>query len=130
MNKISILILGCLLSACAQTRGYVPTIDTRSSDPKATANLNRDLQECEALASHASGNTAAESAIGAGVGGAIGAATGAVMGAIAGNAGMGAAMGAAAGGLGGATKQGLESDSNYKRLFSNCMRKRGHSVLQ
>lgn len=134
MNKLlaSTLVLSCLLlAACAQTRGYTPAVDTRASNPSATANLDRDTQECQALAQQAAGNTAAESAIGAGVGGAIGAATGAVVGAVADTDVATAAMiGGAAGGVGGAIKQGYESDSKYKKSFNNCMSSRGHRVVE
>jgi uncharacterized protein YcfJ len=133
MNKLltpTLVLSSLFLVACAQTRDYTPTIDTRASNPSATANYDRDMQECQALAKNASGNTAAETAIGAGVGGAIGAATGAIVGAVAGgNVATGAMIGGAAGGVGGAAKQGFESDSKYKSSFKDCMSRRGHTVI-
>ncbi len=133
MNKLltsSVVLSSLLLAACAQTRDYTPAIDTRTSNPAATANLDRDTQECKDLAAQASGNTAAETAIGAGVGGAIGAATGAIVGAVSGSdVGKAAMIGGAAGGVGGAAKQGFESDSKYKKSFRECMRGRGHNVI-
>ena len=120
-----------LLVACAQTRGYSPAVDPRASKPSASPNYDRDVQECGELAKQSAGNTAAETAIGAGVGGAIGAATGAVVGAVADTDVANAAMiGGAAGGVGGAIKQGYESDSNYRKAYNNCMRGRGHSVVE
>jgi outer membrane lipoprotein SlyB len=118
---------GLLLSACATQTGWTPTVDSYN-DPNAHR-INQDMTECQQLASHASGGTAKESAIGAGVGGLIGAAGGAALGAIAGSPGTGAAIGAAAGGIGGGAKQGFESESGYKRAYSNCMRNRGHRVV-
>lgn len=133
MNKLlapTLIISSLLLAACAQTRGYTPAIDARTSTPSANANYDRDAQECQALAEQSSGNTATESAIGAGVGGAIGAATGAVVGAVAGtDVGNAAMIGGAAGGVGGAIKQGYESNSQYKKAFNSCMSSRGHRVV-
>lgn len=88
-----------------------------------------DTVECKDLAAHASGGTVKESAIGAGVGGLIGAAGGAAIGAITGSPATGAMLGAAAGGLGGATKQGMDAESQYKRAYINCMRNRGHNIV-
>jgi hypothetical protein len=134
MNKLlapTLVLSSLLLVACAQTRGYTPSIDTRASNPNATANIDRDLQECQALAEQAAGNTATETAIGTGVGGAIGAATGAIVGAVAGGNVTNAAMiGGAAGGIGGAAKQGFESNSKYQQAYKNCMSSRGHTVIQ
>lgn len=134
MNKLlapTLVLSSLLLAACAQTRGYTPAVDTRASTPTANANLDRDTQECEALARQAAGNTATESAIGAGVGGAIGAATGAVVGAVANTDVANAAMiGGAAGGVGGAIAKGYDSNSQYKKAFSNCMSSRGHRVVE
>lgn len=121
-------MLGSLmLAGCASQTGWTPTVDTYN-DANA-ANLNQDMAECQQLASQASGGTAKETAIGAGVGGLIGAAGGAALGAIIGNPGTGAAIGAAAGGIGGASQQGMQSESHYKSAYSNCLRGRGHKVI-
>lgn len=126
--KISVITGSCLLlTACAQMTSYQPTVDPYG-DQNAWR-LNQDMAECQQLASHASGGTAKETAIGAGVGGLIGAAGGAALGAIIGNPGTGAAIGAAAGGIGGAAKQGLQSDDQYKRAYNSCLRQRGHRVI-
>jgi uncharacterized protein YcfJ len=130
MKKLttSIVFIGSvLISGCYSQGGWTPTVDSYN-DPNA-ARISQDMAECKDLASHASGGTAKETAIGAGVGGLIGAAGGAALGAIAGSPGTGAAIGAAAGGIGGGAKQGLEAESEYKRAYSNCMRNRGHRVV-
>lgn len=116
-----------LLPSCAQMTSYQPTVDPYG-DPNAYR-LNQDMQECQQLASHASGGTAKETAIGAGVGGLIGAGGGAALGAIMGNPGTGAAIGAAVGGIGGAAKQGIQSDDRYKNAYNNCLRQRGHKLV-
>jgi hypothetical protein len=130
MNKLStgIILLGsALISGCYSQGGWTPTVDSYN-DPNAYR-INQDMAECKDLASHASGGTAKETAIGAGVGGLIGAAGGAALGAIAGNAGTGAAIGAAAGGIGGGAKQGFEAEGTFKRAYSSCMRNRGHHIV-
>jgi outer membrane lipoprotein SlyB len=63
------------------------------------------------------------------IGGALGAAAGAAIGAAAGDPGKGAAIGAAAGGFGGAVINNFEASQEYKAVFRNCMRNRGHEVL-
>jgi hypothetical protein len=130
MNKLStsiVLLSSALISGCYSQGGWTPTVDAYN-DPNAYR-INQDMAECKDLASHASGGTAKETAIGTGVGALIGAAGGAALGAIAGNAGTGAAIGAAAGGIGGGAKQGFESEGEFKRAYSNCMRNRGHHIV-
>ena len=133
MNKLlasTLIVSSLLLGACAQTRGYTPAVDTRTSASRTNANLDRDTQECQALAEQAAGNTATESAIGAGVGGAVGAATGAVVGAVTNtDAGNDALIGGAIGGIGGAVAKGYQSNSQYKSAFNDCMSNRGHRVV-
>lgn len=125
-NKLVTLVLAVTLSGCATYSGWQPTVDTYN-DPNAM-NLQQDMQECKALA-HQAGSTASESAKGALAGGLIGGAAGAALGAIAGNAGTGAALGAAAGGIGGAAQSGVSGDEQYKRAYMNCLRNRGHKVV-
>jgi len=117
-------------AGCAEYGGYRPTVDTYN-DPNAQ-NVSRDEADCRGLARQASGGTAAQAATGGLVGGLIGAASGAAIGAAAGggNAGRGAAIGGAAGGLGAGTYKGVEADANYKSAFRNCMRNRGHNVIE
>lgn len=116
-----------LLSACASQTGWTPTVDPYND--RNAYRINQDMAECKQLAGQASGGSVKETATGAAVGGLIGAAGGAALGAIVGNPGTGAAIGAAAGGIGGGAKQGLQSDDQYKRAFNNCMRQRGHNIV-
>ena len=125
MKKV--LLLGVVLFAtgCAQTTGYRPVVDTYGD--QRYQYINQDAEQCQQLAS--------ESSVGKGVategltGAFIGGATGAALGAIVGNPATGAAIGGTVGGLGGATKGGVEADQTYKRIYRNCMRNRGHRVL-
>lgn len=130
MKKLTIgfvFVGSALISGCYSQGGWTPTVDSYN-DPNAYR-INQDMAECKDLASHASGGTAKETAIGAGVGGLIGAAGGAALGAIAGSPGTGAAIGAAVGGIGGGAKQGFEGEANYKRAYTNCMRNRRHNIV-
>jgi hypothetical protein len=130
MKKLStsFIVAGSLmLSACASQTGWTPTVDTYND--RNVGRISQDMAECKDLASQASGGTLKESAIGAGVGGLIGAAGGAAVGAITGSPGTGAALGAAVGGIGGGAKQGLDAEGQYKRAYSNCMRNRGHNIV-
>lgn len=126
-NFVLIATAALLLPACATQTGWTPTVDTYND--RNTYRLNQDMHDCRQLAEHASGGTAKETAIGAGVGGLIGAAGGAALGAIFGNPGTGAAIGAAAGGIGGASKQGLQSEDRFKSAYNSCLRQRGHTVI-
>ena len=125
-NLATLIAAGLLTTGCAATTGWTPTVDTYN-DPNAYR-LNQDMQECEQLASQAA-SSVKETATGAVAGGLIGAAGGAALGALTGNAGKGAAIGAAAGGIGGAATQGIRSDDQYKSAYRNCMRQRGHNVI-
>lgn len=129
VTGVSINLIFVLLTGCASVTGWTPTVDTYND--KNAYRLNQDMQDCQQLASQASGGGAGakEAAIGAGVGGLIGAAGGAALGAVVGSPGTGAAIGAAAGGIGGASKQGMESNDLYKRAYRNCLRQRGHNVV-
>lgn len=116
-----------LLSACASQTGWTPTVDPYG-DPNAYR-LNQDMAECQQLAHQASGGTTRETAKGVGVGALLGGAAGAAIGAVVGDPGAGAAIGAAAGGIGGGTRMGMQSDYQYKRAYINCMRNRGHNIV-
>lgn len=127
-SNFPIFLAGCILvSGCASQTGWSPTVDGYN-DPNAYR-MNEDMQQCQQLATQASGGSIKETATGAAVGGLIGAAGGAALGAIIGDPGKGAAIGAAAGGIGGAAKQGLQSDEQYKNAYRSCMRQRGHTVI-
>ena len=127
IKLLSVFGASLLLSACASQTNWSPTVDPYG-DPNAYR-LNQDMAECQALAARASGNVYTETAKGAAVGGLVGAATGAALGAISGDPGKGAAYGATIGGIGGASKQGFQSDDQYRRAYINCMRHRGHYVI-
>jgi uncharacterized protein YcfJ len=119
--------IALLFVGCASRGGYRPVVDTH--DSPVAQNLTRDEAECRELAEQASRGTEKEAAKGALTGGAIGAATGAVIGAAAGSPGTGAAIGAAAGGAGGGLLKGLGAEKRFKEAFKQCMRNRGHKVL-
>lgn len=125
-SRIIIFASGTLLSACASQTGWTPTVDPYND--RNAYRINQDMAECRQLASSAA-SSVKETATGAAVGGLIGAAGGAALGAITGSPGTGAAIGAAAGGIGGGAKQGIQSDDQYKRAFNNCMRQRGHNIV-
>lgn len=130
MKKLttSITIIGSiLLTACASQTGWTPTVDPYND--RNAQRIPQDQAECRQLASQASGGTATQTAVGAGTGALVGAAGGAIAGAFLGNPGMGAAVGAAAGGFGGGTTQGFSTEEAFKRSFNNCMRNRGHNVV-
>ncbi|QPK62768.1 hypothetical protein IVG45_18330 [Methylomonas sp. LL1] len=126
LNLATLMSAGLLMTGCAATTGWTPTVDTYN-DPNAYR-LNQDMRDCEQLASQAA-SSVKETATGAVVGGLIGAAGGAAIGAIAGSPGTGAAIGGAAGGIGGAATQGIRSDDQYKNAYRSCMRQRGHTVV-
>ena len=128
MKSLRILAIAGLLavSGCATYGGWQPVVDT-SRDPNA-ANVSRDTEECRALAQQA-GSPGTEAAKGLAVGGLLGAATGAAIGAAVGNPGTGAAIGATAGGMGGGAYTGISGDDQFKRAYINCMRGRGHNVI-
>ena len=96
-----------------------PTIDTYGTSRAQL--VTRDEAECRNLAMQLSGSTTGEAARGAVGGGLLGAA--------AGNAGCGAAIGAAAGGVGGGAMRDGQSNEAFQRVFRQCMRNRGHTVL-
>lgn len=115
-----------LMSGCATYSGWQPVVDSRN-DPNA-AMIPQDTEECKMLAQQA-GSVGTETAKGVAAGGLLGAAAGAAIGAVAGNPGAGAAIGAAAGGIGGGAQTGVSGDLDFKRAYINCMRNRGHNVI-
>ena len=128
-NKTNLIVLisGLMLSACAAQSGWTPAIDTYGD--KNAANIQQDKIECDELAKDSSSDTGEEVGKGALIGGALGAAAGATIGAVAGNAGKGAAIGAALGGIGGGGITAWNKSESYKEVFRNCMKNRGHTVL-
>jgi outer membrane lipoprotein SlyB len=116
------------LLGCVNQNTWTPTVDSYG-DPNAYR-LSHDEAQCRQLALQASGGSARKTAEGALFGGLGGGAAGAAIGAAAGNAGMGAAVGAAAVGIGAAAYEGLETNQRFKSDFEQCLRERGHKVLQ
>lgn len=127
LNIAFIVTSSLLFSGCYSAGGWTPTVD--SYNDRNARYINQDMADCQQLANQASSGTAKETAIGAGVGGLIGGAAGAALGAIAGSPAKGVAIGAVVGGVGGAAKQGLSAEDQYKRAYANCMRNRGHNVI-
>lgn len=125
--KISVAIALLALSGCATTSNWQPIIDAKIDRHK--DRIYTDLADCKQLASQASGLSVEEVGKTALIGGAMGAAGGAAIGAAAGNAGTGAAVGAAAAGLGSGLYKTFRGDEEYKRVYTRCMQRRGHTVL-
>ena len=117
----------CLLAGCASQSQWSPTVDTYGNSR--AQYLSRDTEECRALARSASGDTGGQAAQGLAVGAMAGAAGGALFGAILGKPGTGAALGAAAGGIGGGAMSAGRTNEEFQRAFKNCMRQRGHNVI-
>ncbi|MCU0734182.1 MAG: glycine zipper family protein [Methylotetracoccus sp.] len=120
------MTLVMFLSGCYSYGGWQPTVDTYNNPN--VQRLEQDKVECQALARQA-GSTGTEAVQGGVAGGLIGAAAGAAIGAAVGSPGTGAAIGAASGGIGGATMQGIGGEDQFKRAYINCMRNRGHNVI-
>lgn len=122
-----------LLAGCATTSQtqWTPTVDTYGNSR--AQYLSRDMEECRALATRASGSTGEQAAHGAMSTGLLGAAGGAAIGGILGGSrsslGRGAALGAVTGALAGGTSSAAQTDAEFKRAFNNCMRQRGHNVI-
>ncbi len=130
MSKFSIIFivaLTLLITACSTQTGWKPTVDPYG-DPN-SYRLEQDMYECRQLAQQASGNTATETAKGTAIGALLGAAAGAALGAATGDPGKGAAIGATIGGFGGGTKQGFGAEESFERAYKNCLRHRGHYVI-
>lgn len=125
--KISVATALLALSGCATMTNWQPTVDAKNDPHK--DRIYTDLAECKQLASQASGLSVEEVGKTALIGGAVGAATGAAIGAAAGNAGTGAAVGAASVGLGSGLYKSFRGDEDYKRVYTQCMQRRGHTVV-
>lgn len=121
----SILVLSALTTGCASLSGWRPIVDPRMDQHPET--VQRDMVECKALADQASDVTK-EVGMGAGVGAVTGAAGGAAVGAIAGSAATGAAAGAILAVPAGLW-EGYQANEDFKRSFKNCMRQRGHTLV-
>jgi outer membrane lipoprotein SlyB len=116
-----------LLCACATTEPWRPTVDTYGSSR--AQYVHRDTEECRQLAQQVSGSSPQQAVRGAAMGGLVGAAGGAAIGAALGDIGRGAAIGATVGGIGQGVRSASQSEQAFQRSFSNCMRQRGHRVI-
>jgi outer membrane lipoprotein SlyB len=123
----SAALMTLLAATAGWARGWTPVVDTYGSSR--AQYLGRDLEECRMLANQAGGDSVGQGARGAVRGGLVGAAGGAAIGAALGNAGRGAAVGAAAGGVTRGVGAANQSDAQFRQAYSNCMRARGHRVL-
>jgi len=129
MKRWLAVVIGLAVSGsgCATRQPWTPTVDTYGSSR--SQYVSRDMEECRRLAYQASGDAGAAGAQGAVTGGLVGAAAGAAIGAAFGNAGRGAIVG----GVGGALSQGAgrasQTERAYQQAFVNCMRQRGHRVI-
>jgi hypothetical protein len=125
-NLPALLVLSVIASGCASVSGWRPIVDPRMDQHPET--VQRDTVECRVLADQASDVTK-EVALGAGVGAVTGTAGGAAVGALAGGA---AATGAAAGAILAVPAglwEGYQANEDFKRAFKNCMRQRGHTIV-
>jgi outer membrane lipoprotein SlyB len=123
-----------MLTGCATTSQttWTPTVDTYGSSR--AQYLTRDTEECRSLAMRASGSTSEQATQTAVSRGLVGAAAGAAVGAVVDRDNWrGARRGAAIGGVGGALSGGYgaaaQTDAAFQRAFNNCMRQRGHTVI-
>ncbi len=122
------VVVCCALAVgCATRSTWTPVVDTYGSERAQF--LTRDTEECRALAQRSAGGAAAETTQGAAIGGALGAAAGAAIGAMVGSPGKGAAIGATVGGVGGGARSATRSDAEFRQAFRNCLRQRGHNVI-
>ena len=116
-----------VLAGCVNQNTWTPTVDPYT-DPNA-ARLGTDEAQCRQIATQASGGSLESTGKGVLIGGLLGAAAGAAIGAAVGDPGAGAAIGAAAGGFGGGGYEGSKSSQSFQQVFENCLRERGHTVL-
>ena len=117
-----------LAAGCATQQPWRPTVDTFNNNSRSQY-VSQDMKECRNLAHQVSGNAPTEAVTGAVTGGLVGAAAGAAIGAAFGNAGRGAAVGAATGGIGLGAARASRSESSFRQAYVNCMRQRGHTVV-
>lgn len=121
------LVAVLALAGCVNQNTWTPTVDPYT-DPNA-ARLGTDEAQCRQIATQASGGSLEQTGKGVLIGGLLGAAAGAAIGAAVGDPGAGAAIGAAAGGFGGGGYEASKSSQSFQQVFENCLRERGHRVL-
>lgn len=121
------VMLAVLGGGCKTQQPWRPTVDTFGSSQ--AQYVSRDMEECRQLAFQVSGSAPQQAVQGAATGGLVGAAAGAAIGAAFGSAGRGAAVGAAAGGIGHGAQRASQAEQAFQRAYVNCMRQRGHNVI-
>lgn len=126
-SLVTATVAALLIAGCAAQQPWTPVVDTYR-DSRAQY-LGRDMEECRGLALQASGLAPQQGVVGAIMGGLVGAAAGAAIGAALGNPARGAAVGAAAGGIGTGISAAAGADVAFRRAYVNCMRQRGHPVI-
>jgi len=124
----SVGLMAVALAGCVTQQPWTPTVDTFNNDARSQY-VSRDMEECRRLAHQVSGDAQQAAVSGAVTGGLVGAAGGAAIGAAFGSAGRGAAVGAAAGGIGRGVQQAQRSENAFRQAYVNCMRQRGHTVI-
>lgn len=123
-----VVLLGAMAgNGCVPQTQWRPTVDTYGSSR--AQYVTQDEMECRQLAMQVSGWTPEQAARGAIGGGLLGAAAGAAIGAATGSAGRGAKIGTAVGGIGGGIAAAARAEEQFRRAFIQCMRNRGHAVL-
>lgn len=129
MKRLLAVTLGLPLfvAACATSQPWTPTVDTFGSDN--SQYVHRDMHECRELAFRVSGSTPNQTVRGAATGGLVGAVGGTAIGAALGHTGRGAAIGATAGALGSGVASNRSTENAFQQAYVNCMRQRGHRVL-
>jgi len=123
----AVLAAGALATGCVNQNAWTPTVDTYG-DPNAWR-LSQDEAQCRELAIGVAGSSTRKTAEGTGIGALLGAAAGAAIGAAAHDPGAGAAIGAAVGGATGGGYEAFESNRAFKQAYEQCLRERGHEVL-
>ena len=129
LSMVLVILTGCATTSQTQ---WTPTVDTYGNSRAQF--LTRDTEECRALAMRVSGSTREQATQAAVSRGLIGAASGAAVGAVVNRdnwrgARRGAAVGATAGALSGGFGAAAQTDAAFQRAFNNCMRQRGHRVI-
>lgn len=128
MKIVAALVAALVLSGCA-TQQWRPVIDHASEAPTVSQQFVSDDVQCSQIARQNVPSAGSAAVDGALAGGLLGAALGAAVGAVLGVPGEGAAFGAAMGGFQGGAQNAVAAEGGYRQIYSNCMRGRGHNVL-
>lgn len=122
VTGLLVVTTGCAIPM-SQMSSWQPLVDQQVSGDL----FYKDRYECQQLADQG----AAQSQIGgdALAGALLGAALGAALGGVSGSAGAGAMYGSILGTAGGAGSGAGEATTSYRTIFRNCLRGRGHQVL-